>query len=185
MKNNKKSIIIGAAFIVVALCITGAYMIVTWEPDDSIKPFSADFVSYDNTPSKGNELWDAMVETGAENVEKIEIIEFSVRSDAIFETLDAKEASKFLKETNLAELDFVRKETPLSIEKYFYFLEITVRKKDQFFKLVIYPNGVVRKVENAEIAFDVAIGENILYASSLVDFEHLLNYLKTNQKKNT
>ena len=183
MKNNKKSIIIGAAFIVVALCITGAYMIVTWEPDDAAKPFSADFVSYDNTPTKGNELWDTMVKTGTSEIEEMTVQYLSVYYvDAPF--FKGEDAVEFLEESLLRDLYFCRKEAPLSMENEQCWVFINVMGKDgKNFYLEVYSNGVVRKVENPEQTTDVMEGENILYASSLVDYQKFIDYIINNYLK--
>jgi hypothetical protein len=183
MKDNKKSIIIGAAFIVVALCITGAYMIVTWEPDDAAKPFSADFVSYDNTPTKGNELWDAMVKTGAEEIEEMTVRYLSVYYvDSPF--FKGEDAVEFLEESLLRDLYFCRKEAPLPMENEQCWVYINVLGKDgKYFNLAVYSNGVVRKVENPEQTTDVTKGEHILYASSLVDYQKSIDYIINNYLK--
>ena len=101
---------------VTALCITGAYMIATWEPDDSIKPFSADFVSYDNTPTKGNELWDAMIETDAEEIELIEVIYRPEHGSCAF-LYDRQEMNHFIKKQRYRESS-VRTKRAACFEEY-------------------------------------------------------------------
>ena len=143
MKNNKKAVIIGAVLMVTALCITGAYMIATWEPDNTTKPFSADFVSYDNTPAKGNELWDAMVKTGAEEIEEMTVQYLSVYYvDSPF--FKGEDAVEFLEESLLRDLYFCRKEAPLPMENEHCWVFINVLGKDgKNFYLEVYSNGVV------------------------------------------
>ena len=171
MKNHKKAIIIGAAFIVVALCITGAYMIVTWEPDDSIKPFSADFVSYDNTPSKGNELWDAMVETGAEGIEEI-VITPGIYSSYSVRLRETETIAEFIDQCSFEKMNFNQQEPPKSMDGPMYEVFIEVfDKSGRYFRVVVYSNGCAEKVE-------VQGEERItLYSSYPVDIQPYNDYI--------
>ena len=167
MKNNKKSIIIGAAFIVVALCITGAYMIVTWEPDDSIKPFSAETVSYDNTPSKGNELWDDMIETDAEEIELIEVIYRPEHGSCAF-LYDRQEMNHFIKNSGIENLQFGLKEPPALKNMTPQSICIIFHREDvQKIFLKFYSDGVIEKEENGVS----------LYSSNALDMETFENYM--------
>lgn len=166
MKDNKKSIIIGAAFIVVALCITGAYMIVTWEPDDSIKPFSAETVSYDNTPSKGNELWDAMIETGASEIEKVKVT-YMPHIYRSFYVDGKEEIQSLLEESGIDQLQFSMKDPPLEegMLPYPIYLYMSNEEKQEV-RIYLHVNGIVKKEENGEV----------LYSSNALDVDALDSY---------
>ena len=166
MKNNKKAVIIGAVLMVTALCITGAYMIATWEPDNTTKPFSADFVSYDNTPAKGNELWDTMVKTGTSEIEKVKVT-YMPHIYRSFYVDGKEEIQSLLEESGIDQLQFSMKDPPLEegMLPYPIYLYMSNEEKQEV-RLYLHVNGIVKKEENGEA----------LYSSNALDMDALVSY---------
>ena len=123
--------------------------------DDTSNTSSA--VSYGEPPEEGNELWDELVIAHPEEITRIQMLKMSVHDDWMQNLSSSGEIEEFLTWFSPETFPFCDTEPPLPIDMYpgavggaivsFRF------KNGKHISVLIYPNGVVEKLEEGKSLF--------------------------------
>ncbi len=114
-------------------------------------------VSYGEPPEEGNELWNELVIAHPEEIATITMMKMSVHEDLYQDLSSSEEIEGFLTWLSPETFPFCDTEPPLSIDMYpgavggaivsFRF------KNGKYIDVLIYPNGVVEKLEEGKSLF--------------------------------
>ena len=114
-------------------------------------------VSYGEPPEEGNELWNELVIASPEEITGIQMLKMSVYDDWIQNLSSSGEIEEFLTWFSPETFPFCDTEPPLPIDMYpgavggaivsFRF------KNGKYIDVIIYPNGVVEKLEEGKSLF--------------------------------
>lgn len=121
---------------------------------------SSDFssaVSYGEPPEKGNELWNELMLAHPEEITGIQMLKMSVHDDLMQNLSSSGENEEFLTWFSPETFPFCDTEPPLPIDMYpgaVGGVVVSFRfKNGKHISVLIYPNGVVEKLEEGKSLF--------------------------------